>query len=90
MGFAFTSPGAPGACQVFYLSHRSDVDAIPNAAGRVKKPIRLVLGPNKDAFGKEKDGTPNRKATAQMMKRKAERGSISWCGGSTGMVTRTM
>ena len=44
---------------MFYLSDRSIVDALCGAAGRGVH-VRLILDPNKDAFGMQKDGVPNR------------------------------
>jgi phosphatidylserine/phosphatidylglycerophosphate/cardiolipin synthase-like enzyme len=56
--------------QMFYLSDIDVVDAIADAAGRVNKPLRLILDPSKDAFGKIKDGTPNRQVAAYLMDKK--------------------
>ncbi|MCF7954210.1 MAG: hypothetical protein K9M75_00260 [Phycisphaerae bacterium] len=67
--------------QMFYLSDIEVVDAIADAAGRVKKPVRLILDPSKDAFGKIKDGTPNRQVAAYLMQKKKDLGlniEIRW------------
>ena len=58
--------------QMFYLSEPDVVEAIVRAARRVKKPMRIILDPSKDAFGKEKDGTPNRQVAAYLMEKKKE------------------
>ena len=54
-------PGDEVRLQMFYLSDVDVVEAIVKAAARLQdKPLRLILDPNRDAFGREKDGTPNR------------------------------
>lgn len=50
--------------QMFYLSDPHVLDALMRAARRVRNPMRLLLDPNKDAFGRIKDGTPNRQVAA--------------------------
>jgi HKD family nuclease len=44
---------------VFYLSERSIIEALIDATSRGAT-LRVVLDPNKDAFGREKGGIPNR------------------------------
>lgn len=44
---------------MFYLSHRSIVEALIAAHDRGAK-IQVLLDPNKDAFGRKKNGIPNR------------------------------
>jgi phosphatidylserine/phosphatidylglycerophosphate/cardiolipin synthase-like enzyme len=44
---------------MFYLSERQVIKALESAANRGVK-IRIILDPNKDAFGYEKSGVPNR------------------------------
>ena len=46
---------------LFYLSHRDIINALREAAERGVW-IRAVLDPNRDAFGHEKSGIPNRQA----------------------------
>ena len=58
--------------QMFYLSHIEIIDEIIEAAKRAKRPVRVILDPSKDAFGKEKDGTPNRQVAAYLMQKKKE------------------
>ena len=50
---------------MFYLSHRDVISALENASERGVK-IRILLDANKDAFGREKNGIPN-KVTAQKL-----------------------
>lgn len=67
--------------QMFYLSELEVVDAIVEAAKVTDKPIRIILDPNKDAFGSIKDGTPNRQVGAYLMQKKKEYGlnlEIRW------------
>lgn len=47
--------------EVFYLSHRPTIDALI-AAHRRGVAVRVLLDPNRDAFGLEKNGIPNRQA----------------------------
>jgi len=46
---------------LFYLSHRAVITSLSDAADRGVW-IRAVLDPNRDAFGHEKSGIPNRQA----------------------------
>ncbi len=51
---------------MFYLSDRDIVESLKVAAyGGV--PVRLILDPNKDAFGHAKGGIPNRQVAAELM-----------------------
>ena len=47
--------------EVFYLSHRPLIKALIDARQRGVT-IRVLLDPNRDAFGREKNGIPNRQA----------------------------
>ncbi|WP_223654042.1 phospholipase D-like domain-containing protein [Halopseudomonas nanhaiensis] len=47
--------------EVFYLSHRAVIDALIDAQQRGVA-LRVLLDPNRDAFGREKNGIPNRQA----------------------------
>ena len=51
----------------FYLSDRDIVRALKKAAGRGAS-VRILLDPNKDAFGREKFGIPNRQVAAELVK----------------------
>jgi phosphatidylserine/phosphatidylglycerophosphate/cardiolipin synthase-like enzyme len=48
---------------VFYLAHRDIVSSLIEAASRGVW-VRVVLDPNRDAFGREKSGVPNRQTAA--------------------------
>jgi len=62
---------------LFYLSHRAVVSALTDAARRGVW-IRAVLDPNRDAFGHEKSGIPNR-PTAEILTRNAGGGmALRW------------
>ncbi|PRO67308.1 phospholipase [Alkalicoccus urumqiensis] len=51
---------------MFYLSDRGVIGALKEAeAGGAD--VRLILDPNKDAFGREKAGIPNRQTAAELM-----------------------
>jgi hypothetical protein len=66
---------------MFYLSDLDIVQAIIDAAGRLKYPMQLILDPNKDAFNSVKDGTPNRQVAAYLMEKKQQLGlniDIRW------------
>jgi phosphatidylserine/phosphatidylglycerophosphate/cardiolipin synthase-like enzyme len=51
---------------MFYLSDRAVVRALLDAAGRGAA-VRAILDPNKDAFGHEKSGLPNRQVAAELV-----------------------
>ena len=50
---------------MFYLSSRPIVRGLLRAHGRGVK-VRVLLDPNKDAFGREKNGVPNRPVGAEL------------------------
>lgn len=52
---------------VFYMADRKIVAALKEAAARGAI-VQLVLDPNKDAFGLEKNGIPNRQVAAELIK----------------------
>ena len=58
--------------QMFYLSEPEVVEEIIKTARRVNKNIMIILDPNKDAFNRIKDGTPNRQVAAYLMQKKKE------------------
>ena len=51
---------------MFYLSDRRVIDAIKTAARRGAS-VRLLLDPNKDAFGRQKGGIPNRQVARELV-----------------------
>jgi len=50
---------------MFYLSDRDIITALKNAANSGVD-VKLILDPNKDAFGMEKNGIPNRQVASEM------------------------
>ena len=51
---------------MFYLSDRNVIEALIAAAKRGVA-VRVILDPNKDAFGREKNGIPNRSVAAELV-----------------------
>lgn len=62
---------------MFYLSDRRIIKAIKRADARGVD-IRLLLDPNKDAFGREKNGIPNRPVAHELLG-DTENLEIRWC-----------
>ncbi|NLD38165.1 MAG: phospholipase [Desulfatiglans sp.] len=62
---------------VFYLSDREIIDSLINASER-KAIIRIVLDPNKDAFGREKNGIPNRQTAGKLLAGSGKKIRIRW------------
>ncbi len=62
---------------MFYLSERQVVEALLAAAARGAS-VRLVLDPNKDAFGRQKKGIPNRQVAGELVDRSGGRISVRW------------
>lgn len=60
---------------MFYLSHRELVRAFINAHDRGVK-VRILLDPNKDAFGHEKSGIPNRQVAMELTRAGVP---VRWC-----------
>jgi phosphatidylserine/phosphatidylglycerophosphate/cardiolipin synthase-like enzyme len=63
---ALTRSGDAIDIAMFYLSDRPVIDALLAAAGRGAT-IRVLLDPNKDAFGFEKSGIPNRQVASELI-----------------------
>lgn len=64
------TPAGPGYeidAAVFYFSDRLVVQAFKGAIQRGAT-VRLLMDPNKDAFGREKNGIPNRQVASELMK----------------------
>lgn len=59
-------PGDDIEVAVFYLSHAAVLDALVAAADRGAR-VRVVLDPNRDAFGHAKSGIPNRQSARRLM-----------------------
>jgi hypothetical protein len=61
-----TKPGDSVDIAQFYFSERHVIDALI-AAARRGVAVRVVLDPNKDAFGFEKSGLPNREVASELI-----------------------
>jgi len=64
--FAATGRGDAIDIAMFYLSDRGVIDALL-AAARRGAAVRVLLDPNKDAFGFEKSGIPNRQVAPELI-----------------------
>lgn len=62
---------------MFYLAHREIIKQLILAADRGVE-IRLILDANKDAFGFEKNGIPNRQAAAELMEKSGNKIQVRW------------
>ncbi|HKL52634.1 MAG TPA: phospholipase D family protein, partial [Wenzhouxiangellaceae bacterium] len=60
---------------MFYLSHRDIVERLMAARARGAG-VRALLDPNKDAFGRQKSGIPNRSVAAELVDAGIE---VRWC-----------
>jgi phosphatidylserine/phosphatidylglycerophosphate/cardiolipin synthase-like enzyme len=60
---------------MFYLSHRNVVKALADAQRRGAA-LRVLLDPNRDAFGREKDGIPNRQVAMELHRAGVP---VRWC-----------
>ncbi len=63
---------------MFYLSDRKVIAALKNADARGVQ-LRVLLDPNKDAFGRNKDGVPNRQVADELLKNSTGNTQIRWC-----------
>ncbi len=70
-----TGPGDRVDVEVFYLSHRRLIDALIAAQQRGAQ-VRVILDPNRDAFGREKNGIPNRQAAWDLHRAGV---ALRWC-----------
>jgi phosphatidylserine/phosphatidylglycerophosphate/cardiolipin synthase-like enzyme len=61
--------------EVFYLSHRPTIEALVRASERGVA-VRALLDPNKDAFGRQKNGIPNRQSGWDLH---AAGVAVRWC-----------
>ena len=62
---------------VFYLSHRAVIAALVSAAKRGAD-LRVILDPSKDAFGRTKNGIPNRQAAQDLIRKSDGRIRVRW------------
>jgi len=73
-----TRPGDTIDMAMFYLAERSIIESLLEAANRGVA-IRLVLDPNKDAFGHIKNGVPNRPVAHELLSKTKGDVKIRWC-----------
>ncbi len=64
-------------CAMFYLSERRVIDALIAAADRGAE-VRVLLDPNRDAFGRQKGGLPNRPVAAELVSRSDGAIKLRW------------
>mgnify|MGYP001057567781 CR=1 FL=1 len=72
-----TRAGDAIALAMFYLADRDIVEALLAAAARDVQ-VRLVLDPNRDAFGRRKDGVPNRPVANELVRESGGRIEVRW------------
>ncbi|MET0534680.1 MAG: phospholipase D-like domain-containing protein [Steroidobacter sp.] len=72
-----TRNGDAVAIATFYISDRKIVDALVRAASRDVN-VRLILDPNRDAFGRQKDGVPNRPVASELVRRSDQKIQVRW------------
>jgi len=62
---------------MFYLSDRRIIKALVEAAERGVI-TKIILDPNRDAFGYEKNGIPNRPVAAELLRRSDNKIAVRW------------
>jgi hypothetical protein len=72
-----TRTGDAISIATFYISDRNIVDALLRAASRGAT-VRLILDPNRDAFGRQKDGVPNRPVASELVNDSDEKIQVRW------------
>jgi phosphatidylserine/phosphatidylglycerophosphate/cardiolipin synthase-like enzyme len=72
-----TATGDEISMAMFYLADRNVINALLAAAQRGVN-VRLILDPNKDAFGIEKDGVPNRPVANELVNKSQNKIAIRW------------
>lgn len=65
------------AIAMFYIAHREIVDELIEASNRGVD-IKLILDPNKDAFGIKKNGIPNRQVAHEIQKKTNKTNLVRW------------
>ncbi len=61
----------------FYLSDRKVIESLLRAAKR-NVTVQLILDPNRDAFGRQKDGVPNRPVANELVTASGGRIEVRW------------
>jgi phosphatidylserine/phosphatidylglycerophosphate/cardiolipin synthase-like enzyme len=64
-------------CAMFYLSDRQVLERLIAAATRGVE-VRLILDPNRDAFGRQKGGIPNRPVASELVSRSDGAIKVRW------------
>lgn len=72
-----TRNGDAVSIATFYLADRKVLGALLDAADRGVK-VRIILDPNRDAFGRQKDGVPNRPVANELVTGSGERIAVRW------------
>lgn len=62
---------------MFYLSDRDVIQSLIDAANR-EVSVQIVLDPNKDAFGMEKNGIPNRPVASELLEKSDQKIQLKW------------
>ncbi|MFH1020050.1 MAG: phospholipase D family protein [Pseudomonadota bacterium] len=78
---ALSRCGSGGSVRMamFYLSDREVIEGLLAAAARGAE-VRLLLDPNKDAFGRRKNGIPNRPVAQELVEKSQGRIGVRWYG----------
>ncbi|QOC22647.1 phospholipase [Wenzhouxiangella sp. AB-CW3] len=71
----FADSGDEVELSMFYLSHRGIIEAMKDAAGRGAS-VSALLDPNEHAFGRRKNGVPNRPVAAELTRAGVD---VRWC-----------
>ena len=72
-----TRNGDAVSIATFYISDRNVIAALLRAASRGVT-VRLILDPNRDAFGRQKDGVPNRPVASELVTRSDAKIQVRW------------
>jgi phosphatidylserine/phosphatidylglycerophosphate/cardiolipin synthase-like enzyme len=72
-----TRNGDSVSIATFYLADRKVLDALLDAADR-NVLVRIILDPNRDAFGRQKDGVPNRPVANELVTQSGEKIQVRW------------
>ena len=72
-----TSEGDNITIGMVYLAHRNTIESLINASNRGVN-VKLILDPNKDAFGLEKNGIPNRQVAQELRDKTKNDIQVKW------------
>ncbi len=72
-----TRNGDSVSIATFYLADRKVLAALLDAADRNVR-VRIILDPNRDAFGRQKDGVPNRPVANELVTQSGEKIAVRW------------